>query len=66
MSFPFGQPVTEPVVLTNGTHGLLVILPVPATCQRCQRAVRLFINRNGSTACVSCDGHVQTSADQPR
>lgn len=66
MSLLEGEVITEPIVLNNGSGALLIVLPAPAICRFCDRAVRLVINRNGESACVSCDGAVRTSALPPR
>lgn len=58
--------VTAPIVFPHGTAALIV-LPESVVC-RCGYAVRLVINRNGQTLCVSCDPGepaLQTSAPTP-
>lgn len=55
----------RPVFFPHGS-AMLVVLPTSTECPKCNRNVRLCVNREGRTLCVSCDETVRTSGQEVR
>lgn len=50
------DPDAEDIILIDGANATLVVLGTARECVQCRRASSTFVNRDGSTLCLACDG----------